>query len=179
MRIAIIAALSDNHVLGLNNALPWSLPDDWRHFRRVTGEHPFITGRTSYEAEDRLLSPGRNLVLTRKGGSLPEANCETVPSLETALERVAADPQTGPEGLVFITGGASVYREALPMANEAWLTLVHAQLDGDAWFPPMDWSNWNIKQSNWHAADAQHAHPFHIVHLQRKAPWSLALPANP
>lgn len=178
MRIAIIAALSDNHVLGLNNALPWSLPDDWEHFRRVTGEHPFIMGRTSYEAEDRLLSPGRNVILTRQGGTLPEDNCETAPSLDAALKRVAEEPSAGPDGLVFITGGASVFREAMPLVNEAWLTMVHAQVEGDAWFPPIDWPNWKTVKSTWHATDEKHAHAFHIVHVQRKAPWSLSLPAG-
>lgn len=169
MRIALISAFADNHVLGLNNRLPWSLPDDWTHFRRVTGDAPFITGRKSYEAEDRLLSPGRNLILTRRT-SLPEPNCAPVGSLEAALQSLEG------EELVFITGGASVFGQAMPLANEAWFTLVHAMPEGDAWFPPVDWQNWTVQSKKTHAADAHHAHSFDIVHLKRISPWRLALP---
>ncbi len=169
MRIVLIAAFADNHVLGLNNSLPWSLPDDWRHFREVTGSSPFVTGRKSYEAEDRLLSPGRNLILTRRD-TLPEDNCTPVPSLGEALRQLQDEER------VFITGGASVFREALPLADEAWFTLVHATPEGDAWFPPVDWENWTVRSRTAHEADAEHDHPFDIVHLERSAPWKLALP---
>jgi dihydrofolate reductase len=170
MRILLIAAFADNHVLGRDNALPWTLPDDWAHFRAVTGSAPFVTGRKSYEAEDRLLSPGRNLILTRRRDRLPEPNCAPVPSLDAALAELAGEER------VFVTGGSSVFREALPRADEAWFTLVHAQPEGDAWFPPVDWPNWETLEHRFHPADDRHAHPFSIVHLRRRAPWSLDLP---
>jgi dihydrofolate reductase len=172
MRILLIAAFADNHVLGRDNALPWTLPDDWAHFRAVTGSAPFVTGRKSYEAEDRLLSPGRNLILTRRRDRLPEPNCRPVPSLDAALAELAGEER------VFVTGGASVFAEALPRADEAWFTLVHAQPEGDAWFPPVDWPNWATLEHRFHPADDRHAHPFSIVHLRRRAPWSLDLPSG-
>ena len=161
MRLSLIAAFSDNHVLGRDNQLVWELPDDWANFRRVTGDAPFITGRKSYEAPDRLLSPGRNLILTRRTEPLPEPNCEPVASLDAALERVGDAPE------VFVTGGASVFAHALPRIDYMYLTIVHDNFVGDAWFPPIDWSQWEPVRTQFHPADERHAVPFHLNEYRR------------
>ncbi|MFT7589595.1 MAG: dihydrofolate reductase [Limisphaerales bacterium] len=163
MDLALIAAISDNNVLGKQNKLIWHLPDDWNNFREITGDAPFIMGRKSYESEDRLLSPGENYVLTSKPLILPEPNCKAFTSYELAIKELSE------EEIVFVTGGASVYKQCIDKANLLYLTLVHHEFRGDAFFPEINWEEWEELDSIYHPKDDEHAYDFHMNEYERKS----------
>ncbi|QQR78177.1 MAG: dihydrofolate reductase [Candidatus Moraniibacteriota bacterium] len=129
-RLSIIAAISENRVIGNAGKIPWHLKDDWRRFKERTLGHVIIMGRKTYESIGRPL-PGRtNIVITRDTGrEIP--GCVVVGSLAEALERARAIETEE----VFICGGGQIYTEALSQADRLYLTVVHAIIDGDAFFP--------------------------------------------
>lgn len=151
MKVSLIAALADNGVIGAGNRLPWHLPADLARFKRLTMGHHLILGRKTFDSIGRAL-PGRHmLVLSRGRPSLPDG-VEHASDLETALERAkdAGDDEA------FVAGGAEIYRLALPLANRLYLTRVHAEVEGDVWFPEVDWQDWEQVETKDHLTDARH-----------------------
>lgn len=158
--VAIIAAVADNRVIGINNALPWRLPDDLKHFRRLTTGHHVLMGRKNYESIGRPLPNRINLVLTRNPGySAP--GCRVVTSIEQALAIARDDPQ------VFVIGGADVYAQTLDRADSMYLTRVHAAVPGDTLFPAFEADQWIELERRNHVADARHIHAYSFVALKR------------
>lgn len=139
--VAIIAAVAANGVIGSENGIPWYLPSDFAHFKRMTMGKPLIMGRRTFESIGRPL-PGRTtIVVTRQDGYHP-AGVEVVPSLEAALElgqTIAAADRTNE---VMIGGGADIYTQALPHADRMYITHVGANPEGDAHFPDVDLEVW-------------------------------------
>lgn len=130
MIISIVAAMSENGVIGNRGTIPWDIPADRRRFRELTMGHTLIMGRRTFESIGRPL-PGRiNIILSRQPDYMAEG-CVTCGSLEEALLACAGSVQ------VFICGGEELYREALPLAENIFLTIVHAAIEGDAFFPPV------------------------------------------
>ena len=132
MNISIIAALADNGVIGAAGKIPWHISDDLKRFKRLTLGHPIVMGRKTYDSLGRPLPGRRNLVLTR-GPAIPGVECFS--DLKVALASCASE-------MVFIIGGAEVYRQALPLANTLLLTHVHRRVEGDTRFPEYDSSQW-------------------------------------
>ena len=161
----IIAAMSENRVIGVNNHLPWHLPDEWAHFKEVTYGKPFLTGRKSYEAPDALHSSYRNVVLTRKSGNT-SSDVEYADDLSGALALLHEENE------VFILGGASVFEQALPIVEKLYLTVVHAHLEGDAFFPAINPHDWELVSSEYHGVDPDHAFAFSMNLYERKDPDS-------
>lgn len=158
-RIAIIAALARNYVIGRGNRLPWHLPDDLRHFKRLTLGRPIIMGRRTWESLPGLLPERTHIVVTRDPKY--QANgAVVVRSLDQALAAAG-----GEEALV--VGGAQLYALALPRACRLNLTLVEAEIEGDAFFPEIDPAAWREVAREPHAADERHAYPFSFVTLER------------
>ena len=136
MRIVIVAAVGRNGVIGVDNRLPWRLPEDLARFKDLTMGNAIVMGRTTFESIGRPL-PGRtNIVLTRRDDWAHEG-VTVAGSLEEALEIAAKEGQDA-----FISGGADVYREALAVADRMELTEVDAEPEGDTEFPNVDWSSW-------------------------------------
>jgi dihydrofolate reductase len=134
-RIAVIAAVARNGIIGVENRLPWRLPEDMRRFRALTTGHAVIMGRRTWESIGKPLPGRQNLVVTRGSGpGTPEV--EFAPSLDAALARVRL-----PEP-VFVIGGALLYQEALPRADVLYLTEIGRDFPGDARFPSFDRSRW-------------------------------------
>lgn len=132
----IVAAVARNGVIGLEGRLPWRIPEDLARFKRLTMGHAVLMGRATFESIGRPL-PGRtNIVLTRDSGWL-HSGVEVAGSLQEALRIAASDSRD-----VFVAGGAEVYRAALGMADRLELTEIDAEPEGDTWFPPVDWSQW-------------------------------------
>lgn len=161
MRISLIAALAENGIIGKDNALPWRLPADLKHFRRITTGHPVIMGRRNYESIGRPLPERRNIVMTRRPGySAP--GCTVVASLEAALAAARGAPET------FVIGGAEIYAQTLCLAERLYLTLVHARVAGDTVFPALDWTEWRETSRERHEADARHSYAYSFVTLERR-----------
>lgn len=156
--VTLVVAAGDNGVIGVDGGLPWHLPDDLRHFKRVTMGRPVIMGRRTWDERGTPL-PGRtNIVLTRDPG-WSGTGALRVGSLEEALE--AADGHGGRDRAAVIGGGV-VYRLAMAIAGAAWVTRVHASPDGDATFPELDPRCWTRVEAREHARDERHAHAFTI-----------------
>ena len=143
MRLAMIAAQSQNRVIGNNNKLPWYLPEDLKYFKRVTLGKPIIMGRKTFESIGRPL-PGRtNIVITRNPDWTHDgAGVRVVHSLQQAIELAESLALVNGFEESLVIGGAEIYALALPQADRLYLTQVHAEVQGDAHFPPLDPSQW-------------------------------------
>ncbi len=157
MVLTLIAAMSENRVIGRDGGLPWRLPDDMRHFMRTTRGHTVIMGRRTWESMDGPLKDRRNIVLTRQADYAAEG-AEVVRTLEEAIRR--ASEQAGDEEPVFVIGGGEIYAQALEIADRLDLTIVHAELEGDAGFPAWSPRDWRLVSEEAHPADERHAHAF-------------------
>lgn len=146
MKLAMIVAIARNGVIGVDNQLPWHLPEDLKYFKRVTTGKPIIMGRKTFDSIGRPL-PGRaNIVITRNAEWGAEGVI-AVTSLEQALQqgkRVAAAEDADE---VMVIGGEQIYRMALPLADRLYLTRVDAFVEGDAFFPELDMSVWQEESS--------------------------------
>lgn len=130
MRISIIAAMAQNRVIGRKGTMPWDLPEDRRRFREITWGHPVIMGRKTFESIGRPLPGRKNIVLTRQPEFRAEG-CLVLHDMQSALDACAGSDE------LFIIGGGELYREALPLAERIYLTVVHGEVEGDVLFPEL------------------------------------------
>ena len=141
MLLALIVAQSQNRVIGRNNALPWHLPEDLKYFKTVTLGKVIIMGRKTYESIGRPL-PGRTNILISRDLSYKVEGVTVVHSLEQAIEQAKAVSTVNAVDEALVIGGAELYAQALPLAQRLYLTQVHHQVGGDAYFPELDSSQW-------------------------------------
>ena len=130
-RISIIAAMTEDRVIGRDNKLPWHIPEDLKRFKNLTTGHPVIMGRRTFESIGRLL-PGRTNISISRDLNYAVEDAVIVHSLEEAL--VEAESAEGSEE-IFIIGGGQIFTQAIGMADRLYLTIVHARVTGDAYFP--------------------------------------------
>ena len=161
MTVNIIAAIAQDNAIGNDNKLLYWLPNDLKRFKALTTGHTIIMGRKTFESLPKGALPNRrNIVLSRSQAQYPGA--ETFPSLDAALSACAADEQ------VYIIGGASVYRQAMTVADNLCLTLIDdTPSQADAYFPQMDASQWKQVSSEHHPADDRHAYPYTFADYTR------------
>ena len=160
-RIAIIAAMTDDRVIGIENRLPWKLPADMKWFRRHTLGKPIVMGRKTFESFGGKPLPERlNIVITRDRDYRADG-AVVVHDIDAALA-VAGDAEE-----VMIIGGASFYEQMLPRADRLYLTFVDADVEGDAWFPEFDRSHWREVYREDHEADEKNPYAYRFVILER------------
>ena len=133
--LALVAAVARNGVIGASGRLPWHLPDDLKRFRALTSGHSIIMGRKTWDSIGRPLPDRQNIIVSRRGG-FAAPGCEIAPALPEAI-RLSAMPAP-----LFVIGGETIYREALPLADLLFLTEIHRDFDGDARFPDFDRTQW-------------------------------------
>ncbi len=139
MIISIIAAISRNGAIGLDNDIPWHYPADMKHFRDTTRGYPVIAGRKTYESFQVRPLPGRlNIVLSRDPSYRAEGGAVVLSDLQSAFARAAEEGKDR----VFVLGGAEIYRQALDKTDEMVLTFIPQEVEGDAFFPEWDRSAW-------------------------------------
>ena len=161
--LTLIAAVDRRMAIGYRNQLLFWLPNDLKRFKLLTTGHTIIMGRHTFESLPKGALPNRrNVVLTSQAGiSLPGA--ETFPSLEKALASCKADEQ------IYIIGGASVYRQAFPLADALCLTEIEAEApQADAYFPTVDPATWHETNRETHPADDRHPYPYAFVDYIRR-----------
>ncbi len=161
MTISLIAALTQNRVIGKNNDLPWHLPDDMRYFMQTTKQHHIIMGRKNYESipeKFRPLPNRTNLVITRQINFVAP-HCTVVNSLDKAMDIAKANG----EQELFVIGGAEIYNLAMPLADRLYLTEIQTDLDGDTYFPFFDKKIWKEVSRKHHFADERHLYAFDFV----------------
>jgi dihydrofolate reductase len=161
MIISMIAAVSENMVIGRNNDLPWHLPDDMKYFMQTTKGHCVIMGRKNYESipeKFRPLPNRTNIVVTRQK-DFKAPGCVVVHSLSQALEKAEG---IGPDE-VFIIGGSEVYRQGFILAKKLYLTEIKATIEGDVHFPTFNRKEWQEVSRKKHDIDPRHAYAFDFV----------------
>ena len=160
MKISVIAAMSENRVIGRDGALPWHLPTDLARFKSITTGHTVIMGRKTFESVGRPLPQRRTIVITRNN-DYQAAGVFIAHSLDEALDHAAREDE------IFILGGEAVYRIALPRADRLYLTIVHATIQGDTHFPPFEPDQWKLVEDDRHEADDRHAYAFTFRRYER------------
>jgi dihydrofolate reductase len=140
MKVSMIVAVSANNVIGANAGLPWRLQEDLRRFKEITMGKPMIMGRLTFESIGKALPGRRSIVITRQVDYQREG-IEVVTTPDAALE-LAGDVDE-----VMIIGGGEVYEQFLPMTDRIYLTRVHAEFDGDTFFPEINEDEWRILSS--------------------------------
>lgn len=159
MTITLIAAVSSNNVIGKNNQLIWHLPLDLKHFKQLTTGHAVFMGRKTYDSIGKPLPNRRNIIISRTAQEI--AGCEVVNSLEAGF-KLCANQKT-----VYIIGGAEIYRQALPLADQIELTCVHQNFDGDTFFPEIDPKQWQeIKREDFEP-DEKNLYSYSFITLSR------------
>ncbi|MFM7760173.1 MAG: dihydrofolate reductase [Burkholderiaceae bacterium] len=144
--LSLIVAVDRQYGIGINNALPWRLPEDLAFFKRITSGHAIIMGRKTFDAIGRPLPNRRNIVVTRNDAWTHEG-VERAVSLQQAIH-VAG------EGEVFIIGGAQIYREAITLADRLIVTEIDAEFACDAFFPSIDPAAWYTESRETHHSES-------------------------
>ena len=161
MTVSLVVAAAKNNVIGRDGELPWHLPDDLRHFKRLTTGKPIIMGRRTFESIGRPLPDRHNIVMTRDP-DYTAGDCDVVTSASDALKLAGDDSE------VMVIGGGQVYRDFLPRADRIYLTRVQAEIDGDTHFPEIDSNDWQMVSSEHHEADERHAYAFEMMVFERR-----------
>lgn len=167
MRKAIIVAMSRNRVIGRNNKLPWYLPEDLRYFKQVTLGKPVIMGRATFESIGRPL-PGRlNIVVSRQPDLALPVGVRLAASLAQAYSIAAAQAEIDGVDEIMLIGGGQLYAAALADADRLYITQVHADIEGDAWFPALPLDQWQEVARRDFAADEKNPYPYSLVVYDR------------
>ena len=165
--VTLIAAMADNRVIGRDNQLPWHLPEDLKYFKKVTLGKPIVMGRKTYQSIGRPL-PGRaNIVLTRDT-SFSAEGVSVYNTIDKALEAATAIATADGVDEVMVIGGAELYQSLLSRADRLYLTRVHASVEGDAYFPELDWSEWQQTFNEQHTSTSEHILAYSFSRYQRK-----------
>ena len=167
MKIKLIVATSENNVIGVKNDLPWNLPDDMTFFKQKTIGGVVIMGKNNYLSIPKKFRPlkGRiNIILSQDPNFHPK-DCITANSLETAIE--LGKQKKGLD--IFIIGGGMVYKYALEknLVDIIYLTQIHAEIDGDTFFPKLNMKKWKITEQTFHEKDEKHKFSFTFLTLKK------------
>ncbi len=166
MVISIIAAMARNRVIGSHNAIPWRIPSDQRLFRSMTMGHSVLFGRVTYEGIGRPLDGRKTIVVTSRA-HYQAPGAVVVHSLEEAFEEAKGDD------VLFIGGGGTVFRETIEMADRIYLSIIHRNFDGDAWFPEIPDVFQEVKREE--MIDIM---PYAFVQYERRDRHALILPTD-
>jgi dihydrofolate reductase len=143
--LSVIVATAKNNVIGYNNTLPWYLPEDLKRFKALTMGHHIIMGRKTYESLWRLL-PGRTTVIVTRNKAYKVEGALIAESLEAAIRLCDGDAEP------FLIGGAELYQEGLKLATKLYITQIHAEFVGDAFFENIDTGKWELSEKKDHVS---------------------------
>jgi len=161
--ITIIAAIAQNNILGKDNQLIWHLPADLKRFKKTTTGHCVIMGRKTYQSLGKPLPNRTNIVVTRDTAFNPEG-CVIVHSLKEAIDAAKADDNP------FILGGATIYLQAMAVADILDLTFVHHTFEGDVYFPEIDLNIWKEASRQDFKADDKNKYDYSFVRFEKSHP---------
>ncbi len=162
MIISLIWAMDDNSLIGVDNSLPWKLPADMQWFRKNTLGKPIVMGRKTFESFGGKPLPQRtNIVITREQNYQTEG-AVIVHSIEEAIA-AAGDAEE-----LMVIGGSSFYEQMLPQADRLYVTHVHGEFAGDAWFPDVDWSLWQEVARSDSEIDEKNSYACRFIEYRRK-----------
>ena len=159
MIVTIVVAIAENHAIGKDNKLLWHLPKDLKHFKEITSGGTVIMGRKTYDSVGKPLPNRRNIIITRQ--QIEIAGCEVVNSLQAALDLCRDHKE------VFIVGGAEIYKQAMPLTDRIYLTIVHENFEADTYFPEISKDIWKETERTDHEADEKNPLSFSFITLER------------
>ncbi|MEO7823976.1 MAG: dihydrofolate reductase [Paraperlucidibaca sp.] len=142
VRVSLIVAMASNRCIGINNELPWRLPEDLKYFKQVTSGKAIVMGRTTYDSLGRPLPNRTNIVMTRDPDWEGPIGTRVVHSLEAALALAEAVAVCNYQDEVVVIGGAQIYAQLLPQVDRLYITEVHTVVAGDAFFPELNAADW-------------------------------------
>lgn len=161
--ISIVVAASENNVIGKDNQLLWHLPDDLKFFKSQTLNKVIVMGRKTFESIGNKALPKRtNVVISRNAGLEVPDNVILLNSVEEAIQKYQHEEE------ICIVGGEQIYRLALPLVNEIYITRVHISLDGDTYFPEISEDEFELVSEDYHNQDEKHAISFTFQKWKRK-----------
>ena len=169
--VSLIVALTRNHTIGLDNDMPWHLPDDLRYFRQQTSGKPVVMGRKTFDSIGRPLPKRTNIVISRQSDFQPEGVI-VVSSLEQALKTARATAAKAEDASlrdVIVMGGAQIYTQALPLVDRLLLTEIDAEIEGDTFFPDFDRSEWQETAREHRQPCEKNPLPYDFVVYQRRS----------
>ncbi|MXN89176.1 type 3 dihydrofolate reductase [Pasteurella canis] len=160
MTFSLIVAMTKNAVIGKDNQMPWHLPADLAWFRKHTTGKPVIMGRKTFESIGRPLPNRTNIVLSRQ----PYQHQGIIwrNSLESALEFINDATE------IMLIGGGELFKQYLPQADKLYLTEIQTELEGDTYFPTINWQDWQIEYEEWRKADENNSYDLRFVILSAK-----------
>ena len=161
-RVVLVAARAENGVIGREGNIPWRIPEDFAHFKRITVGHPLVLGRTTFEGIGRPLPERQSIVVTRD----PDWSHHGVLVARSVPEAVELGRSLDDE-VVNVGGGAQVYRDAMALADEQVLTEVHLVPEGDTYYPEFDEAAWLETRREDHT---DHPTPYEVRWLERRRP---------
>lgn len=160
MTFSLIVATTINNVIGKDNQMPWHLPADLAWFRQNTTGKPVIMGRKTFESIGRPLPKRINIVLSRK--PFEHEGVIWKDSLESAVDLVKDSEE------ILLLGGGELFKQYLPQADKLYFTQIQAEIDGDTFFPELNWDEWNIEHEEYRHADENNAYDLKFLILMRK-----------
>jgi dihydrofolate reductase len=160
--VSQVVAMARDGVIGRDNAMPWRLPDDLKHFKTLTMGKPMLMGRKTFAAIGKPL-PGRTSVVLTRDPAWHAEGVIAVRSLEEAFQKIGDAPE------LCVVGGAEIYKLTLPVTDRIYLTRIHANIPGDTVFPPLEMSEWRETERIEHPADERHAYAMTFSTLERRA----------
>ncbi len=161
MLLSLIVAIDQKGVIGMDDAIPWRISSDMKHFKLITMGKPIVMGRKTHESIGRALPGRENIVITRDENYSTEG-CTVLHSLNEALDHCS------PAAEVIIIGGRNIYRQTLDKADRIYLTQVHADVMGDVFFPVFDMTEWTEVEREDFQPDSKNGHPFSFLKLERR-----------
>lgn len=160
-KLIIIAAAAENNALGIDNDLPWHLPDDFKRFKQLTSGHKILMGRKTLESFPKALPNREHIVITRDKNYKPKFDCIVFNSLEEAVNYTKQD-EVG-----YIIGGGEIYKQAMDLATHIELTRIHAEFEADTFFPVIDLEKWKMVKEEYHPKDDKHKFDFTYQTFER------------
>ena len=161
MRLSIVVAMDDNHLIGKDNGLPWHLPADLAFFKKITTGNSILMGRKTYDSIGKPLPNRRNIVITRNPDILIPG-CEVVDSIDKALSI------TQDEEEVMVIGGADLFEQLLPDVSRLYITHIEGKLEGETYFPHYDVNDWLEVTRESHQPDEKNKYAYQFSIMDRK-----------
>jgi dihydrofolate reductase len=161
--LSIIAAISDNNVIGKDNKLMWNLPEDLKRFKQLTTGHTIIMGRKTFESLGRVLPNRKHIVITRdENYKIDDENVEIINDIEKIDKYINSEEEN------FVIGGAIIYKQLITKVNKMYITKVHQKFQGDAYFPIINEEEWKIIEKNQGIKDEKNPYDYEFITYIRK-----------